>query len=109
MTDHTSSAGAGAHTPGPWEAYLTGHAEMNNLQWIVTGVDDGSGENIPLICEVNRGKKDAFLIAAAPALLKALKAIVALENKAWAHRDGIGLHPGFEEANAAIALAEGER
>lgn len=63
------------HTPGPWHTYLSGRAEMNNLQWLVIGVEDDSGD-APLICEANQGETDARLIGAAPDLYK-------LAQEAW--------------------------
>lgn len=52
---------------------------------------------------------DARLITAAPALLEALRALLAaVEADAFQHFEGQGLGPVEEQARAAIRLAEGE-
>ncbi len=85
------------HTPGPW---TFGH--WGKDFWIGT---DSLGEN--KLAKVfwdfgtlEQGRKNACLIAAAPELLEALKAVM----DEW--RDGYGLNC-VEQVRAAISKAEG--
>ena len=80
------------HTPGPWELIELGYGiSVGNVAWIGFGTAHSREEHAA----------NARLIAAAPELLKELKAIVA------------GIEPALDEpqvldkAKAAIAKAEG--
>ena len=83
-----------AHTPGPW------HVKRNR---VTTAIRDAKGHYI-----VDRVVKDrdanAHLIAAAPELLEALRAIVAVIDHAPDRECAAGV---LEQARAAIAKAEG--
>jgi hypothetical protein len=94
------------HTPGPWGVY----GDENFAIFVFCDDKDG----LPEICEVNtdlvseeQAMADAFLIAAAPDLLAALKSAVALCGEPggpW----NVPSDPGswIAAARAAIAKAE---
>ncbi|MDA7663804.1 hypothetical protein N8569_00720 [bacterium] len=98
------------HTPGPWiaeilDGYITGHVTSPNKHGPKSmhrrdSITDHNGMT----------QHDAFLIAAAPCLLEALKALLpaALDVRdAWDQEDA---YRNFEDAvdiaNAALARAE---
>lgn len=98
-----------AHTPGPWvlEHYdFEGHYEVGTVD------PHGDTEVIAQVFYANdgpggRGKADARLIAAAPALLEALEAIAARKWDSMTQ----GCDAAAEAKNiaiAAISLARGE-
>ena len=82
------------HTPGPW-SYLPRHIAESEPE-----VRAPAGW---LIC-CTAGDEDARLIAAAPELLEALKAIAALSPAEWGEQ---GIYMARSLANLAIAKAEG--
>jgi hypothetical protein len=104
-----------AHTPGPWEQDPTG-----DIGWWAIGTNEKSvahvvDEDRLLGLTKKEAKANARLIAAAPELLGALKAIterLTNERNAIANREGyIGdgeLLPQVKAARAAIAKAEGK-
>ncbi len=92
-----------AHTPGPWHAANANEPKI--LHAFVISNDDGFG----IIATVNlhrgkdapsEGESNARLIAAAPDLLAALKAVVAIADRKTVE---------FDAARAAIAAAEGKQ
>jgi hypothetical protein len=90
-----------SHTPGPWQV-------MDNSRTLLHVERQEDGE---AVCSVPRGKKgaaNASLIAAAPDLLAALKA---LRGDSWRHTVDWGprdeRHAIEEQCDAAIAKAEG--
>lgn len=88
----TGAEETAAHTPGPWRATL--HA--NGLVKVES--------NQRVICDGFRGEEaNARLIAAAPDLLAALKAVLAQTgDESMEEQDAV-----FASAAAAIAKAEG--
>jgi len=87
------------HTPGPWAL----DAEAKH-PWIVTCPVEGFPELPGKVCEVGY-LPNARLIAAAPEMLEALKAMLPENNT-----DEAQCRPDFEtceKARAAIAKAEG--
>jgi hypothetical protein len=85
-----------AHTPGPWSATEDGNV-----------IQDSDGALIAIIPEDPAGKRDGRLIAAAPEMLEALKAMThglpdLLDSIGYADEEGM-----VEKALAAIAKAEG--
>lgn len=87
------------HTPGPW--FVTRHATPDHSPQF--GIYDGygRGRDIATIYGAN-AEADAALIAAAPALLAALEAMVNMED--WAG-DDIAPDSTLGRALAAIAQA----
>lgn len=75
MTSSPIPTEGGKHTPGPWFIECDGLPELRNVSTYITA---GQFEDHVLICEVNTDAPDARLIAAAPALLEALKGIMPL-------------------------------
>lgn len=99
--DHTASALEGGYTPGPWIRCGGGYQVLTGDSWnVICVLHSGSGERWQdhrlAAWEDGRSASDleanAQLIAAAPVLLEALKAIVE--------------HNGYEVPNALIAQAE---
>jgi len=94
-----------AHTPGPWHS---SHTSANS--WNM-GVYDEAGTEVARVSVKSalyqqRRIADARLIAAAPKLLAALQAIVALDDG-----DNPALWPFaelFDQARAALAKSKGE-
>jgi hypothetical protein len=89
-----------SHTPGPWRAAIYGRHEIYEIE--VPTKPFGK-----LIAKVHFGFNEPFesqqhanakLIAAAPDLLTALKAVVAISDRK---------HDAWDAAHAAIAKAEG--
>jgi hypothetical protein len=106
------------HTPGPWKyVHAPNPKRLNQPEHLILGaLANGTGG--ALICEVNNGWGDheanCHLIAAAPELLAALKAmrkdyeeLARNHSGAW-HDDEILLHKEVNDAaRAAIAKATG--
>ena len=95
-----------SHTPGPWIVNwrLAGggqHPEFPILHY--AGIEGGEYADDPQIQPLRIAgyirKPDAHLIAAAPDLLEALKAVIALSDRK---------HDAWDAAHAAIAKAEGK-
>lgn len=88
------------HTPGPWRP-KNGTVLANSYEGTHCSDADIAGYGAPLVCESIRTDANARLIAAAPDLLEALKAML----------DYYGSHTARVEcqdmARAAIAKAEG--
>lgn len=87
------------HTPGPWSTY---RGEDTNYWWIIRdaeGHELGSGDG-------GFEKADAHLIAAAPAMLAALRAMVGVTINSGQVSDDMA--PALEMALAAIKQATGE-
>jgi hypothetical protein len=105
------------HTPGPWEIMADpinkGFHEYHDNRWIATGdaqlemceynENDWTLRKGRLICMMRDGqtKENAQLIAAAPELLAALKALIFQEEM---NMGDCGIR---DQARAAIAKAEG--
>jgi len=80
------------HTPGPWVFFIDGFGDHS-----IESAQDSNGNRLPVAMTFRRNNADARLIAAAPDLLAALRALV---------------HPmasdeDLDAARAAIAKAEG--
>ena len=93
------------HTPGPWRAYQ--RADYTTPGWVILWPDTSKPGIHHRRLDSNGGfiEADARLIAAAPDLLKALKAIV----KSLADQDDEGLIEHAQQmidARAAIDKAE---
>ena len=107
-----SAIGSGhvKHTPGPWHAATSEHYTLGGDQVEVVLLD-GEGMVTDQICSVlldtdnesqtgwRRQEADARLIAAAPDLLEALKAVVAIADRKTDE---------FDRARAAIQKASGQ-
>jgi hypothetical protein len=67
------------HTPGPWVADYQGH-----IGWTVRTIDDGKPADfiVPAVGSGVDEAANARLLAAAPELLEALKALMAYATKA---------------------------
>ena len=104
-------------TPGPWRVVETQSYSGRRYDYHVYGDEHfANGDRTEhLIATVIRGAGDAHLIAAAPDLRAALKAIVALlDRQREEHDSAVGLLPSntgegpiAKRARAAIAKAEG--
>ena len=81
------------HTPGPWNTYVNDHRSV-----VVRKMFDDQTESNE-IARCCSGFADARLIAAAPDLLEALKAVVRVADRKTDE---------FDAARAAIARAEGK-
>jgi hypothetical protein len=112
------------HTPGPWRvderdrvSHGAGFEEVG--PFVVLAPDDADGRPVVLAVleddgEPGQAKADAHVMAAAPDLLAALKAIVENEDAGrtatfWTAKDGIanaGQPVNSDAARAAIARAE---
>jgi hypothetical protein len=95
------------HTPGPWRVFLTKDGRR------VIGIGELTGEGIA-DCGfgVWRGGSaeaiaNAYLIAAAPELLAALKAAQAIRPGNWDDDDDPDQAAAWRAVDAAIAKAEG--
>jgi hypothetical protein len=86
------------HSPGPWVSFY----KHKYNEWHV-GVPVSSGSMklalFPDGCPTESPEGDCRLIAAAPDLLQALKAVVALSDRK---------HDAWDAAHVAIAKAEGK-
>jgi hypothetical protein len=112
---------AAKHTPGPWEAVLKDDPREQpapyycGLVCLITG--GGRGERISVVtdgwCPPEEWEDNARLIASAPELLEALKAVSDMlmgrpDMVAKLHpMMGAAEHAVMEQARAAIAKAEG--
>jgi hypothetical protein len=100
-----------AHTPGPWHVERDGDETMvwsgrteQQAQWAIADVCGTASGIVGL--RLGEGIANARLIAAAPDLLAALKAIAAIQyNRLDAEQGELSQH--VEIAKAAIAKAEG--
>jgi hypothetical protein len=99
------------HTKGPWKATRSDRTKGADEWFITANIVDHNGERD--ICSIPGGASttsggNARLIAAAPELLDALKAMLALvkDHPDFQGRDHIGL--GIQ-VNNAIDKAEGRR
>tara|TARA_B100000161_G_scaffold257631_1_gene221750 strand:+ start:45 stop:317 length:273 start_codon:yes stop_codon:yes gene_type:complete len=64
------------HTPGPWKAHATNLARSGQTEYEIHWSEDGE-----CVAEIVHGAPDAHLIAAAPDLLTACKAIMNAETR----------------------------
>lgn len=107
------------HTPGPWLYGQNRFQAARGDQWEVglspgseigsDGVIGSRGSNFMLVGGICR-EADARLMAAAPAMLAALKALDAMYRRiAPDDPNGLdpALHPAWKACKAAIAAAEG--
>lgn len=97
-----------AHTPGPWTVKKSG-----SFAWAIRGNWHGQDSHLALvdamICQIkgpfyDEQAANARLMAAAPDLLKCLRAWV--ESTHFSEQTG-SMAPVYEAARAAIAKAEG--
>lgn len=75
--DHLPPAHTAAHTPGPWRVGAGSFVISDNPAPGIGGSDDIAGYGWHLICE-SVNPQNARLIAAAPDLLEACKAVLVL-------------------------------
>lgn len=104
MTKHTTTG----HTPGPWKAVRLN----DDGEYDIHGPDEsklGFPENIATVFGGLMGDEDgnARLIAAAPSLLKALKAIEAAFSITYGENIGRVRADAWGLVRSAIAKAEG--
>jgi hypothetical protein len=104
------------HTPGPWQFKIDSSGEVPTDREIVICFYDRRWDDLPYhgayaICTVHDtgedgdgGLANACLIAAAPELLEALRALM---PAGWDADDTMDHMPGIRLARAAIAKAEG--
>lgn len=85
---------AAQHTPAPWRAKQLG--TYNQPGWVILWPDKGGAHMRRLDYQGNFAEADARLIAAAPDLLAALRAVVSVADRATQE---------FDQARAAIAKA----
>ena len=87
------------HTPGPWKA-----KPAIDPQWVIETKDT-------FVCQTLGGNDEpnAHLIAAAPDLLEACEAMLALVKVCSKHYRSSDEHSAIEQANAAIAKAQPPR
>ena len=112
-TSHSQPAAPAQPTPGPWMVLWGQHPETAKPELrIVSDPEDCDNE---VICVLEgsdaRDEANANLLAAAPTMLKALRALMPFENLAVIG-DGTGtrddeIRQRFALARAAIAAAEG--
>jgi hypothetical protein len=95
-------------TPGPWRVHETptGINVAHDVPYSHGGRMVCRMTISPLSTHANTGRANARLIAAAPALLEALKRIAAITNKSGGG-DWDEIEEAREIARAAINLAEG--
>ena len=86
------------HTPGPWKARYAPDRAPPVETWCIDWSEDHEE-----IAEIVHGEANARLIAAAPELLEALKAIVDEQDA----RQGYASVQSYDAARAAIAKATG--
>lgn len=120
------------HTPGPWKTLpcpdFGGRHPLQNHRYVVTedaeveyGHDPRPGNWVlssgTVICAMRDQRSqanDARLIAAAPELLAACKALVAISRKGldnpddWSDMDDLTFEIDLQNAEAALAKATGE-
>jgi len=93
------------HTPGPWTAEIRG--KSGPINFTIRGGTNAMGlETRPCVAQYVQGK-DARLIAAAPELLAALRAVAAICEHSPAAVDALGFQ-NVRAIGAAIAKAEGK-
>jgi hypothetical protein len=96
------------HTPGPWEIEEREHSRrqvIRTKQGVITElINYGHAGGINAVCFIEELRANARLIAAAPDLLEACRAIAALMDGQG--RRNLPLVSGM--ARAAIAKAEGK-
>lgn len=100
------------HTPGPWKAHKTPLARSGVPEFEIHWSDIGE-----CVAEIVHGEPDARLIAAAPDLLDACKALLEvtgalMHGEKCDHSVGIcfcGTFHAMDEARAAISRATGEK
>ena len=92
------------HTPGPWHSQRPHGSDIP-----VWGVDEKSRGCVALVNmsaeRATEAAANARLIAAAPEMYEALKALV--ESLDWEAKRSGTTYAGHEDARAAIAKAEG--
>jgi hypothetical protein len=92
-----------AHTPGPW--IIERHENPNIKGWLLTAPVLGSGPDaVNTAAIIGVIPADARLIAAAPDLLTAAKAVLLYSEEPEAFQP---LEAAIEELEKAIAKAEG--
>lgn len=101
---HADSASHVAHTPGPWRWFAGARADTTkpHMKYLVGANEQGFGHTVGL--QEPEDTANAHLIAAAPELLAACKALVTL------HADPLGgvlEMSARQRAREAIAKAEG--
>ena len=93
------------HTPGPWYSAPTAGHDMHGQSAIAS---EANGKTVAIAYD---GKADARLIAAAPEMLEALRAMVArapfIDQTATA--EGLANCEALAKARHAIRHAEGEQ
>ena len=88
------------NTPGPWLAHKTGLARSGVPEFEIQYSAIGE-----CVAEIVHGEADAYLIAAAPDMLEALRrAVLAL---AFAAETSSAMHDDYEAVSRAIAKATG--
>ena len=89
------------HTPGPWVACADPNAIADD-DWMI-GLKDGKPDAVA-VCS----KKDAELIAAAPELLEACKALLEVLGRSYATQTPVPVNcPEAALANEAVSKAIG--
>jgi len=83
------------HTPGPW---MAASRPSSIVGWPVVAPGDGGRSVCNITTGHDQSEANAHLISAAPDLLAALKAVIAIADRATVE---------FDRARAAIAKAEG--
>jgi hypothetical protein len=97
-----------SHTPGPWTPVIADGKRGWMGIWEVKSVPDLDFAHHSVVSEKEGlSEEDARLIAAAPAMLEALNALVT-EHFAAVYAPGEVRAKQWEDARAAIALATGE-
>ena len=93
------------HTPGPWYSTPTAGHEMHGQSAIAS---EANGKTVAIAYD---GKADAHLIAAAPEMLEALRAMVSrapfMDQSVTA--EGLANCEALAKAGHAIRQAEGEQ
>ena len=100
------------HTPGPWTAIKATYSDDRGTNdfWHVAYTDRGKTWSMKTAGD--EGRANAYLIAAAPALLAACKAMLDAADGSFWDDDGITIETvraeeTIEQLRAAIAAAEG--
>ncbi len=86
-----------AHTPGPWAIFYD-----NGINVIIPAMRDGT------IADMIRGDADAYLIAAAPEMLAALKLLVAFDSRAYVKQSEMAKDLLVARKAAMLAIARAE-
>ncbi len=95
----TASTETQKHTPGPWESQATAGYETHGQRAVYA---EENGKDIAIVYD---GEANARLIAAAPELLEACKALVGSDHDGKSFTSRAALATRL--ARAAIAKAEG--